>query len=334
VPPPQAINDVCYRPCQQQHGRGLRALRRVLLAAWLIAWSALSPCYAQVQLPTVNLGLTNFEDGFAVPGWFLQEFPDYYYADKQNDSRGDTVPGFGHLSAFSTTTHIVYVSRRQFLGGWLAAELLQPWVDLDVSAGGSSSKVHGLADLTIGAGLQWAPKQVGPGVFVHRFILDVGVPTGQYNDRQPVNVGNNFVVIDPYYALTYEAGKVEVSARLHYLWNSVNHEPFVGFGTDTVQAGQAFHMNYSASYEVIPHVRVGFNGYWLQQTTGDKVNDIAVPHSLERTVGLGGGIQYFSGRDFWLHLNAYKEIDVRNRSEGASVTLRVSKSIPSTGTLP
>jgi hypothetical protein len=144
---------------------------------WLIAWSALSPCYSQVQLPTVNLGLTNFEDGFAVPGWFLQEFPDYYYADKQNDSQGDTVPGFGHLSAFSTTTHIVYVSQRQFLGGWLAAEVLQPWVDLDVSAGGSSSKVHGLGDLTIGAGLQWAPKQVGPGVFVHRFILDVGVPT-------------------------------------------------------------------------------------------------------------------------------------------------------------
>jgi hypothetical protein len=77
-----------------------------------------------VQLPTVNLGLTNFEGGFAVPGWFLQEFPDYYYADKQKDSQGDTVPGFGHLSAFSTTTHIVYGSKRQFLGGWLAAEVL------------------------------------------------------------------------------------------------------------------------------------------------------------------------------------------------------------------
>jgi hypothetical protein len=30
-------------------------------------------CYAQVQLPTVNLSLTNCEDGFASPGWFLQE---------------------------------------------------------------------------------------------------------------------------------------------------------------------------------------------------------------------------------------------------------------------
>jgi hypothetical protein len=78
------------------------------------------------------------------------------------------------------------------------------------------------------------------------------------------------------------------------------------------------------------HVRVGFNGYWLQQTTEDRVNDTSVPHSLERTVGLGGGIQYFSGRDSWIHLNAYKETDVMNRAQGASVTLRISKALPST----
>src|SRR5271156_2001476 len=88
-------------------------------------------------------------------------------------------------------------------------------------------------------------------------------------------------------ALTYEVGKFEVSARLHYLWNSVNHEPFVGFDDRTVQAGQAFFMNYSASYEVVHNVRVGFNGYWLQQLTDSKANDVNIPFSLERTVGLG-----------------------------------------------
>jgi hypothetical protein len=77
--------------------------------------------------------------------------------------------------------------------------------------------------------------------------------------------------------LTYEVWKLEISARLHYLWISVNHEPFAGLGAHTVQPGQAYHMNYSASYEVITHVRVGFNGYWLQQTTDEKINDINVP---------------------------------------------------------
>jgi len=193
--------------------------------------------------------------------------------------------------------------------------MLQPWVNLDVRlADGISSTVRGLGDLTIGAGLQWAPKKIGNGVFVHRFVLDVGVPNGSYSDRQPINIGNHFVVVDPYYALTYALGKWEVSARLHYLWNSVNHEPYAGFGVDTVQAGQAFHMNYSVSYEVITNVRIGFNGYWLQQLTDHKINDINLPDSLERTIGLGVGIQFFSGRDFWIHLNGYKETDVRNRT--------------------
>jgi hypothetical protein len=81
-------------------------------------------------------------------------------------------------------------------------------------------------------------------------------------------------------------------------------------------------------------VRVGFNGYWLQQLTDDTVNDTSVPHSLERTLGLGAGIQVFSGRDTWIHLNGYKETDVRNRAQGFSVTLRFSKAVPTSPVRP
>jgi hypothetical protein len=293
-------------------------------------------CLAEVQLPSVNLGLTNFEDGFAKPGWFLQEFPVFYDADELKHSDGNTVPGRNHLTSYATTSHVVFVSQRQFLlGGWLAVEALQPLVDLDVQlANGVASRARGFGDLTLGAGLQWAPKEIGKGVLAQRFMLDVSVPTGKYSDEQPVNVGNNFVFLDPHYAFTYEREKLEFSARLHYLWNGVNHEPFVGFAVRDVQPGQAFHMNYSASYEAVKNVRVGFNGYWLQQTTGDKINGVDVPHSLERTVGLGAGIQIFFGRDFWFHLNAYTETAVRNRARGVLVTLRVSKAITSAKAQP
>jgi hypothetical protein len=288
-------------------------------------------CSGQVQLPTVNLGLTNFEDGFGTPGWFLQEFPDYYHADELKDSRGDTIPGHNRLSVFSTTTHVVYVSQQRLLGGWVSGEILQPWVDLDVrAANGVSSRTTGLADMTVGVVLQWAPKDIGRGLLAQRFIVDVTAPTGRYSATQPINVGNNFVVVEPYYALTYELHKFEVSARLHYLWSSANHEPFVGLGDNTVQPGQAFHMNYSASYEVFPNLRVGFNGYWLQQLTADQIDSAKVPSSLERTVGLGGGLQYFfSGHNTWIHLNGYVETDVRNRAQGYALTLRFSRGIPS-----
>jgi hypothetical protein len=298
----------------------------VAAAFWVLAIP--SPCLAQVQLPAVNLGETNFEDAFGGPGWLFQEFPESYVAGELKDSHGKTDPGKNRIVTYSTTTHVAFVSKKRVFGGWLAAEALLPLVDLDVQlANGTASRVRGFGDLTLGAGLQWAPKKIGKGLFVHRFVFDVTVPTGTYSDRRPVNVGNHFVVVDPYYAFTYERKNVEVSARAHYLWNSTNNDPFVGFGIRNVQPGQAFHLNYSTSYEVHKNIRLGFNGYWLQQLTDHRINDIDVPNSKERTVGLGPGLQ-IGGKNIWFHLNGYVETDVRNRPSGVKVTFRITKTLP------
>jgi hypothetical protein len=211
--------------------------------------SATCICSAQVQLPTVNLGDTNFEDGFGGQGWLLEEFPEAYVASELKDSHGNTVPGSNRVTADSTTTHVAFISQKRVLGGWLAGEILQPLVDLAVElANGTSSRVRGLADVTVGAGLQWAPKKIGEGVFVHRLVLDVDLPTGKYSDRQPVNIGNHFVAVNPYYALTYERKKVEFSARFHYLWNSTNNDPFVGFGIRNLRARWAWTSSRSSTH--------------------------------------------------------------------------------------
>jgi hypothetical protein len=88
-------------------------LRRAILLAALGASPVAIPdrfCFAQVQLPTVNLGETNFEDGFASPGWFLQEFPETYVAGELRDGNGNKVPGQRRLIVNSTTTHVVFIS--------------------------------------------------------------------------------------------------------------------------------------------------------------------------------------------------------------------------------
>lgn len=303
--------------------------RRALLIVGVL-WTAVTPtlCFAQVQLPTVNLGDTNFEDAFGGPGWLLQEFPDAYVASELKDSEGKTIPGSNRLTAYSTTTYIAYISKERVLGGWLAGEVLQPLVDLDVQlANGNSSRGRGLADLTVGIGLQWAPKKIGSGVFVHRVVLDIGLPTGKYSDQRSVNIGNHFVVVNPYYALTYERKRLEYSARFHYLWNSTNSDPFVGFGIRNMQPGQAFHVNYATSCELWKNVRLGFNGYWLQQLTDHQINGSNVRNSKERTIGLGPGIQ-LGGGTIWFRLNGYIETDVHNRPSGISVTFRISKTVP------
>jgi hypothetical protein len=307
---------------------GVAARQLLCCLRVLCLLSAACVCSAQVQLPTVNLGDTNFQDAFGGPGWLLQEFPEANVASELKDSHGKTIPGRNRVTAYSTTTHVAFVSKKRVLGGWLSGEVLQPLVDLDVQlANGTSSRVRGLADLTVGAGLQWAPRKIGEGMFAHRFVFDVTVPTGRYSDRRPVNIGNHFVVVDPYYALSYERKKVEFSARLHYLWNSTNSDPFLGFGIRNMQPGQAFHMNYATCYELWKNVRLGFNGYWLQQVTDHQINGISLLNSRERTVGIGPGIQ-FSGRDLWFRLNSYMETDVRNRPSGIKVMFRISKAIP------
>jgi hypothetical protein len=257
----------------------------------------------------------------------LEEFPSGYTAGELRDSKGQTVPGSNRLTTYSTTSHVVFASRKRFLRGWIAGEVLLPLVDVDVQlANGTESRVRGFADLTVGAGLQWAPKKIGNGVFVNRAMIDVGVPTGKYSASRPVNLGNHFVVVDPYYAFTYERKKVELSARLHYLWNSTNNDPFIGFGIENMQSGQAFHINYATSYELFKSVRLGFNGYWLQQLTNHEINGVALLNSKERTVGLGPGIQ-LGGQGIWFRVNSYIETDVRNRPSGVRVTLRISKTL-------
>jgi hypothetical protein len=145
----------------------------------------------------------------------------------------------------------------------------------------TGSRLSAISELHV----RWAPKKIGNDVFVYRAMIDVGVPTGKYSASRPVNLGNHFVVVDPYYAFTYEREKVELSARVHYLWNSTNNDPFIGFRIENMQPGQAVHINYATSYELFKNVRLGFNGYWLQQLTNHEINGVAIPNSKGKHCG-------------------------------------------------
>ena len=162
------------------------------------------------------------------------------------------------------------------------------------------------------------------------YQADVGTPTGTYNHDRPVNIGNHFVSLTPNYVFTYEPDeKIEFTAQLYFLWNSTNHDPFAGVGIKNMQAGQALHANYATSYAIFKSVRLGFNGYWLQQLTDHAINGIRIADSKERTVGLGPGVQ-LGGKGLRLRVNSYMETDVRNRPSGIKVAFRISKTLEAT----
>jgi hypothetical protein len=95
------------------YGTGARLLGLLTLMGWLLDAQSLhrqqlaasdSPPAAQVHLPVVNLGETNFEDGCATPGWLLEAFPESSVADKLNDGTGRTVPGSNRVNVDSTSS--------------------------------------------------------------------------------------------------------------------------------------------------------------------------------------------------------------------------------------
>jgi hypothetical protein len=283
----------------------------------------------EVHLPPVNLGDTSFEDGIGFPGWMAEEIVDYYYAGQVNDNNGEKIPGSNKFITFSATTHLAYLSRLRLLGAWYGAEFLIPLADVESDVNpGQDHRVQGVGDLTVSPFvLEWNDHKLFGKPYFHRLDLPVVLPTGQYDRNQPINIGGNLISVNPYYAFTYiPTDKLELSARLHYLWNSRNDRPFTGLGANTIQPGQAFHANFAASYRIFPELRLGFNGYVLQQITDDKVNGRSQPNSRERVFALGPGIEWSSrAAGISIYINSYLETGVENRPAGTKVVFRVSK---------
>lgn len=283
---------------------------------------------AQVSLPPVNLGLTSFEDAIAFPGWLVEEIPNYYHASQWKDAQGNEIPGANGLNSASALTHVAYIFNHRVLGGFYAVEALVSVANVHPDTSfGPNFRTSGFGDLIFApAGMQWTSTKLAGAPFFQRVMFDFVVSTGKYSATRPVNIGSHVVSFNPYYAFTFVASnRLEISARLHYLWNSKNDAPFTGFRLASVQPGQALHQNFAVSCKVVKTVRVGMNGYALEQITDNKVNGISQPGSREGVLGLGPGMELHPAKSFWIYLNSYFESDVRNRSQGTLYVFRVSK---------
>src|SRR6266567_1824615 len=283
-------------------------LSRTILATFSLLVSCITAQAGPVSLPPVglppvNLGDTSFQDGIANPGWLLEETVNYYTASQFKDAQGGTIPGSNELTTISAVTHLAYISKLRLLDSYLEAEVLLPLVDVDLSTSSQPrNRARGVGDLIVSPFiLQWNDRTLFGMSYFHRFDIALSLPTGQYDANRAVNPGNNIVSLNPYYAFTLvPTDKFEISARLHYLWNSENDNPYAGLGASSIQPGQAFHANVAASYEIMRNLRIGVNGYALQQFTDDKVNGHTLANSEERIFGVGPGL-VFNTDKLWIY---------------------------------
>lgn len=277
------------------------------------------------DLPAVNLGFTSFMDGAppAGPGVYFSQYLQYWQSDTFKDSNGaDLLPSAGEeLDAWISLSQFLYVSDQPLLlGGKWGMDVILPVVSLDTSydTGGPKDNGAGIGDLLVGPFLQWDPIMGSKGpIFMHRVELQFTLPTGKYSSSRQINPGSNTYTFNPYWAGTlFITPKLTTSTRIHYLWNSEN--------TDTkIQAGQAVHANFAMAYEIIPKsLRIGLNGYYLEQITDSEVNGSDASGRKERVLGIGPGLLWSLSQENHIFLNTYLESYAQNRPEGARINMR------------
>jgi hypothetical protein len=287
---------------------------------------------AQSEPPGINLGATSFLDG-APPGpgvYFFQYFQDYS-AREFKDANGQTVPFPDprlNVQVSISQVVILFDQPLELIHAKPALDLLIPtaWTSLDYSAAGPfpQSNGMGLSDITVGPALQFDPikNDCGRTIFSMRLEAQFIVPTGKYSDQTAVNPGSGFFSFDPYWAGTlFLTPKWEVSYRAHYLWNARLDDPPANLHAESAVVGEAFHINFASSYEVIEKkLRIGFNGYFLDQTTATEVDDSPIP-GRERVLGIGPGLMWRFGPHANLIFNYYIETAVTNGPEGNRLNL-------------
>ncbi len=288
------------------------------------------------DLPAINLGFTSFMDGAppSGPGLYFTQYIQYWTSEEFMDADGnDLLPTSGEdLDVWISLSQFIYQSDTEvMLGAKWGLDVIVPYVSLDLDYGtGGPFLDNGsaLGDLWVGPYLQWDPI-MGPNgpKFMHRIEFQLIFPTGSYDSNRELNQGSNYFTFNPYWAATYFfTPRFTVSTRIHYLWNGENDEPnryAVLSGATETQAGQAVHLNFATSYELLPsRLRVGLNGYYLKQISDSKVNGSDNPGSREQVLGIGPGLLYSFNKDAHLFFNSYFETAAENRPEGARINLR------------
>ena len=304
--------------------------QHLLLVAGLFLAVLMAGSAAAYDQPLgLNLGATSFLDGIppAGPGLYFSEYILYLTADKFSD--GPPFAKNAKADAWISLNQFIYQSDQKVLfGGKWGLNVIVPVVSIDTEDrnGFLTDSGAGLGDICVGPFLQWDPVmgKNGP-VFSHRVEFQTLWPTGKYDNEKAFNPGSNYFSFDPYWSATWFAlPKVELSTRVHYLWNDENEDPFIGSGArDNTQAGQAWHANFAASYEVLPkQLRVGVNGYYLRQFESSRV-DGDKKGLFEEVLAIGPGALWSFSQDTHLFFNAYFETETDARPEGERFYLRL-----------
>jgi hypothetical protein len=216
----------------------------------------------------------------------------------------------------------LWVLEEPVLGGNLGFNVIVPvgWKSMDSSGVvsfpfgsfdvGFSSEDTAFGDPVVGSMLGWHQ-----GNWHTSISTLLNIPIGQWEYRNPTNIGFHRWAFDATGAVTYldPAAGVELSGAAGFTFNGENLD--TGYRT-----GTEFHAEFGAMYVPSQTFSIGVNGYWYDQITPDDGAPPKLGGFEGEVFGIGPAINWTiitpGGRPIATSFKYFREFEAVNRLEG------------------
>lgn len=244
------------------------------------------------------------------PGFYFRDYNFFYTADK-NDGYSDF-----NVFAYANAPRLIWISDFKIFGADYGADIIIPFGYTGIEANGAKFHKFGLADIEIEPLLlSW---------HFDKFDLSAGyafwAATGVSDDFNPASQGLGFWS----HMLTL-GGMVYFDQDKTWALSLLNRYEFshdYDMAGMNVRPGQVLTMEWGLSKSVTKFIDVGVIGYYQQQTTETKYDDV---RSRAYTVGLGPEIVAVCPKLNLITSIRYNyEVAAEQRPEGHRVTLTLT----------
>ncbi len=254
-------------------------------------------------------GAENWFAGAVPPpgNYFINYFGNYSAHPYAGRNKVDAVK----VNAWFDAMRFLQVTNQKVAGADWAWHVIVPLVKLSVETPGGKFKKSGLGDITINPMiLAWHSPEI------HQAVgLDINLPTGRYDKNDVANLGTNYYSVEPIYAISYLGQNGwEVSGKFMYNIKTKNKD------TD-YKSGDEFHFDYLVGKNFGPW-GVGLSGYYVKQTTADKLNGREIGNKGE-VFSIGPSVKYSTKGGVTLVGQWQRETNVENRTGGDKVWLKL-----------
>jgi hypothetical protein len=302
----------------RKHGLLLGGLAAVLP---ILASGAPIPV-AAAERTGINLGSTSFFDGFAgvAPGCTLIAYLGHANFRTLTGPDGSKIAD-AHLDGDYFVPQFTCNSSWKISGGTLGWDTIIPIGSQSSGNGYFATNGAGLGDILTGPYIQFPPiVSGGRPVFSHGFEADIIVPSGKYSATLPINPGNDYWSLNPFWKATWlPAPHWEISWRLNYIYNfdRQSNPNVAGPLRSTVKHnGNGVWLNFTTSREIFKDFYFGLNGYWLKQLTGDTGVNGPLPDTQQESLYMGPGFHYTFDPANILNFNLYLPVYDANALSG------------------